>query len=36
MSENIQLGVWISVLSVLFLGVWDVLIGFRLIKLGRS
>lgn len=29
-------GVWISVLSVLFMGVWDVLVGFRLIKLSRS
>lgn len=29
-------GVWISVLSVLFMGVWDILVGLRLIKLGRS
>lgn len=29
------IGVWISVLSVVFMGVWDILLGIRLIKLGR-
>jgi hypothetical protein len=30
------IGVWISVLSVVFMGVWDILVGIKLIQLGRD
>jgi hypothetical protein len=30
------IGIWLSVLSVVFMGVWDILVGIKLIQLGRG